>query len=151
MTTGEQTVSLPSPSGDIRGGKKCSSIKKGGCISLSELAGSQLQKSSLQETSEECFDDISTIDLADAESNKTSLQGQPRSRDSPAMPSSSVSGNSLVTNSKPQCSSSNSQDSLGDYKQNFPFEPPRGTLDMFHGAHMNDRRGFRTKINTVFS
>ena len=65
------------------------------------------------------FDDVSTIDLVSTESNEYSLQGQPSSNKTPTPSSSTSAGNS---GKSPQ---SSSQDSLGDYRQNFPYEPPR--------------------------
>ena len=123
---------------DIRGNKKDVSIKKSKRISLSELANDRTNgpMTRVNNKEEDSFnDDISTIDLMDDGSNKTSLQGQPRSRDSSA----AVSGNSLGS-SEPQ-PSSNSQDSLGDYKENFPYEPPRGGQSVFQ----HDRHQFKSK------
>jgi hypothetical protein len=67
-------------------------------------------------------DDISTIHLVRGgdDSNECSLQGQPRSHGSPTL-SSAVSGNSARNSQKSGSKSS----SVGDYKQNFPYEPPR--------------------------
>ena len=65
-------------------------------------------------------DDISTIELAGEDSNEYSLQGQPRSQGSPAL-SSAVSGYTARNSQKSGSKSS----SVGDYKQNFPYEPPR--------------------------
>ena len=74
------------------------------------------------ETLDEFSDDISTILLGSGESNE-SLQGQPRSSGSPADNlSSELNSNSAQSSAS---ESRRKSDSLGDYKQNFPFEPPR--------------------------
>ena len=82
------------------------------------------QRDSLQhpETLDEFSDDISTILLGSEESNE-SLQGQPRSSGSPPDNlSSELNSNSAQSSAS---ESRRRSDSLGDYKQNFPFEPPR--------------------------
>ena len=79
-------------------------------------------------------DDISTIELVGEVSNKCSLQGHPRSRDSPPL-SSAVSGSSARNSEK-------STSSVGDYRQNFPYEPPRQqvTIQKFDGHHHSKLR-----------
>ena len=83
------------------------------------------------------FDDVSTIDLVSiesgTESNEYSLQGQPRSNETPTLSTATSTGNS---GKSPQ---SGSQDSLGDYRQNFPYKPPRLTdtyPDRSHYTHL---------------
>ena len=65
------------------------------------------------------LDDVSTIDLVSTESNEYSLQGQPRSNKTLTLSTTTSAGNSGKS------SQNGSQDSLGDYRQNFPYEPPR--------------------------
>ena len=72
-------------------------------------------------TETEQEDDISTIHLVREDSNECSLQGQPPSHGSPDL-SSAVSGKSVARKSQKSGSKSSS---VGDYKQNFPYEPPR--------------------------
>ena len=116
-------------------GKQCENMKKR--ISLRDLAPFttstnrvlELNRRKRTPLSEESLqDDVSTIELVDTESaNECSLQGRPRSNNSPML-TSSVSGSQSSGKSHP----SGSQDSLGDYKQNFPFEPPRIKCTVFH-------------------
>ena len=84
------------------------------------------QRNSLQhpETLDEFSDDISTILLGSEESNE-SLQGQPRSSGSPADNLSSELNSNSAQSSTSESRPGRRSDSLGDYKQNFPFEPPR--------------------------
>ena len=78
-------------------------------------------------------DDISTIHLLAEEPNESSLQGQPRSQGSLDL-SSAVSGNSARNSQKSGSGSS----SVGDYKQNFPYEPPRQSHG--HNLHQSGPR-----------
>lgn len=86
-----------------------------------------------EEKTSDLLDDVSTIFL---ESTECSLHGQPRSNNTTSL-SSEVSSNSAGNREKSR--QRGSQESLGDYKQNFPFEPPRQ-------AHTRCN-GFQTKMN----
>lgn len=76
-----------------------------------------------EEKASDSLDDVSTIFLESRESNECSLQGQPRSNNTTSL-SSDLSSNSAGDRGKSR-QRGTSQDSLSDYKQNFPFEPPR--------------------------
>lgn len=65
-------------------------------------------------------DDVSTIHLVEDE-NDSSLQGHPGSRGSTEL-GSALSRETIVS------SGHKSSSSVGDYKQNFPYEPPRQQL-----------------------
>ena len=101
-------------------------------LSLRELLESKLvtdrevlrggRKLTTQQSKGSFEDDVSTIELAGEDSNECSLQGHPRSRGSLGL-SSAVSQGSDGNGQKSGSKSS----SVGDYKQNFPYEPPRHT------------------------
>lgn len=83
-----------------------------------------------EEKTSDLLDDVSTIFL---ESTECSLQGQPRSNNTTSL-SSEVSSNSAGNREKSR--QRGSQESLGDYKQNFPFEPPRQVHTRCNGFQM---------------
>ena len=94
-----------------------------------ELSQSQVTQQLSEEQPHKDDDDISTIELVSADSNGSSLQGQPRSCGSATL------GSDESRTSVGRSKHSTSQDSLGDYKQNFPYEPPRQTEPTFRDRH----------------
>lgn len=85
-----------------------------------------------EEKFSDSIDDVSTIFLV---STECSLQGQPRS-DNAASLSSEVGSSNSAAGNREKSRQRGSQDSLGDYRQNFPFEPPRQANTRCDGFQM---------------